>query len=75
MVALQSKGIHVPSELRLIFDADGLTLSKSGFNEFWPILVRVQGYDYVFAAGIYQGRGKPADNNVYFKFFLAGLFA
>lgn len=43
LVALQSKGIKIPSEIKLLFNADGLPLSKSGSNEFWPILVRIQG--------------------------------
>ncbi|XP_046640273.1 uncharacterized protein LOC124323154 [Daphnia pulicaria] len=73
LVALQSKGIKIPSEIKLLFNADGLPLSKSGSNEFWPILVRIQGYDFVFGAGIYQGRGKPADVNVYLKFFAADI--
>ncbi|KAK4007686.1 hypothetical protein OUZ56_012839 [Daphnia magna] len=66
-------GILIPIELRLIFNVDGLPLSKSGFNEFWLILVGVQGNEDVFAAGIYQGRGKPADANIYLKFFLADI--
>nr|CAH0099881.1 unnamed protein product [Daphnia galeata] len=73
IVALQSKGIQIPSEIKLLFNADGLPLSKSCSNEFWPILVRIQVYDYFFAAGIYQGRGKPADVNVYLKFFAADI--
>ena len=43
LVALQSKGIPISSEIKLLFNADGLPLTKSGFNEFWPILVRIQG--------------------------------
>ncbi|EFX64133.1 hypothetical protein DAPPUDRAFT_266968 [Daphnia pulex] len=73
LVALQSKGIQIPSEIKLLFNADGLPMSKSGSNEFCPILVIIQGYDFVFAAGIYQGREKPADVNVYLKFFAADI--
>lgn len=47
LVALQSKGIPIPSEIKLLFNADGLPLSKSGFNEFWPILVRIQGINTI----------------------------
>jgi hypothetical protein len=47
LVALQSKGIQIPSEIKLLFNADGLPLSKSGSNEFWPILVRIQGINTI----------------------------
>ena len=47
LVALQSKGIQIPSEIKLLFNADGLPLSKSGSNEFWPILVRIQGINKI----------------------------
>lgn len=59
---------HLPSEIILDFNIDGLPLSKSSSNCFWLILCRIvnENNPFVFVVGIYNGYNKP--NN--FKEFL-----
>lgn len=42
---------------------DGLPLSKSSQQQFWPILGSIFSYDKVFIIGIYYGSEKPANAN------------
>jgi hypothetical protein len=43
LVALESKGIQIPLELKLLLNVDGIPISKSSTSEFWPILFRIFG--------------------------------
>ncbi|KAK4027580.1 hypothetical protein OUZ56_016622 [Daphnia magna] len=69
LVALESKGIKIPLELKLLLNMDGIPISKSSTAEFWPILFRIIGWDNIFVAGIYHGPGKPGDVNQFLYAF------
>lgn len=43
LVALESKGIQIPLELKLLLNVDGIPISKRSTSEFWPILFRILG--------------------------------
>jgi len=49
--------------VKVAINIDGLPLSKSSQQQFWPILGSVLSYNYVFVIGIYFGNEKPADAN------------
>lgn len=49
----------LPSEIHLLVNIDGIPLSKSSRNQFWPILVLIRGGKNPFAAAIYEGNSKP----------------
>jgi len=59
--------------VRITVNVDGLPISKSSSQQFWPILGSVIPYDYVFLIGLYYGT--PAfksilQNNVYTNFIV-----
>lgn len=49
---------------------DGLPLSKSSQQQFWPILGSVIPYGNVFMIGLYYGYEKPKDINDFLKDFV-----
>lgn len=54
--------------IKIALGIDGLPLSKSSNNEFWPVLAYIQPYSqHVFPVGIYHGQEKTKDSNVYLQ--------
>jgi len=55
----------------LVIGVDGLPLTKSSNSIFWPILGYIrQESQIVFPIGIYWGKDKPSDSNIFLKDFL-----
>jgi hypothetical protein len=52
------------------FNIDGLPITKSNNNAFWPILGCLSKSSEVFVVGIYEGKGKPNDINDYLHDFV-----
>lgn len=50
---------------------DGLPLTKSSQQQFWPILRSVIPYGNVFMIGLYHGSEKPQDTNDFLKDFIS----
>ncbi|KAM0735062.1 hypothetical protein ACS0PU_011175 [Formica fusca] len=56
--------------VKITINIDGLPLSKSSQQQFWPILGSVLPYNNVFIIGIYYGNEKPADANGFIQDFI-----
>lgn len=56
--------------VKISINIDGLPLSKSSQQQFWPILGSVLPYNNVFIIGIYYGNEKPADANDFLQDFV-----
>ncbi|XP_011706792.1 PREDICTED: uncharacterized protein LOC105461965, partial [Wasmannia auropunctata] len=56
--------------LTIAINIDGLPLTKSSQQQFWPILGSIIPYDNVFMIGLYQGNEKPEDVNDFLKDFV-----
>lgn len=56
--------------VKITINIDGLPLSKSSSQQFWPILGSVLPYDNVFLIGLYHGNAKPANVNDFLKDFV-----
>lgn len=56
--------------VRITVNVDGLPLSKSSSQQFWPILGSIIPYDNVFVIGLYHGNDKPANANDFLKNFV-----
>ncbi|KYN02500.1 hypothetical protein ALC62_06675 [Cyphomyrmex costatus] len=56
--------------LKIAINIDGLPLTKSSQQQFWPILGSVIPYDDVFMIGLYFGYEKPQDANNFLKDFV-----
>lgn len=56
--------------VKIIVNVDGLPLTRSSQQQFWPILGSILPYDNVFVIGIYHGNEKPADANDFLKDFV-----
>lgn len=59
---------HLPhnfigSSLKIVIGIDGLPISKSNLNQFWPILAYIRPQSDVFPIGIFFGNEKPKDSN------------
>lgn len=57
-----NKSIHVGNTIELIVNFDGMPLSKSGYREFWPILMKIHSITDIyeqFIVGIFCGTSKP----------------
>lgn len=54
--------------LKIAVNIDGLPLTKSSQQQFWPILGSVMPYGNVFMIGLYHGYEKPKDTNDFLKF-------
>ena len=49
LMAMESVGIPIPQILKILFNIDGIPVSKSSRSEFWPILCKVLGKHAAFA--------------------------
>lgn len=56
--------------LKIAVNIDGLPLSKSSQQQFWPILGSLIPYGNVFMIGLYYGYEKPKDINDFLKDFV-----
>jgi len=56
--------------VKIAINVDGLPLTKSSSQQFWPILGSVLPYDNVFLIGLYHGNEKPANANDFLKDFI-----
>lgn len=56
--------------VKININIDGLPLSKSSQQQFWPILGSILPYNNVFIIGIYYGNEKPADVNDFLQDFV-----
>ncbi|XP_064462334.1 uncharacterized protein LOC135372802 isoform X1 [Ornithodoros turicata] len=64
--------LHLPDVLSLHFNIDGLPLSRSTRDQFWPILCRTAncGDGQPFFVGVYYGKSKPSDVNIFLRPFV-----
>lgn len=61
-------------QLQLLFNVDGLPITRGGEKNFWPILCQVTNVDCgVFSVGIYEGKTKPKCFNSFMSEFVAEL--
>lgn len=59
------------SNIDVVFNIDGLPLSKSSGSQLWPILGSVMGFKEVFVIGLYHSfSSKPENVNVYLHDFV-----
>jgi len=56
--------------VKITINVDGLPLSKSPSQQFWPILGSVFPYDNVLVIGLYHGYEKPTNANDFLKQFV-----
>lgn len=60
--------------LKLLFNIDGLPITKGGQQNFWPILCSVTNVKCdVIPVGIYEGQSKPCSFNSFLEEFVAEL--
>lgn len=58
--------------IQIAIGIDGLPISKSSLNQFWPILAYIMPYKkYVFPVGVFYGNKKPNDSNDYLSDFIS----
>lgn len=62
----------VPDLLSVLISVDGIPISDSSKSDYWPILASIYTDSHYkpFCVGIYQGCGKPNDQNEYLKDFV-----
>jgi len=56
--------------IKVAVNIDGLPLTKSSQQQFWPILGSVIPNGNVFMIGLYHGNEKPQDANDFLKYFV-----
>ncbi|XP_072757489.1 uncharacterized protein [Anoplolepis gracilipes] len=56
--------------VKITINIDGLPVSKSSQQQFWPILGSILSHNKVFIIGIYYGNEKPADANDFLQDFI-----
>ncbi|CAL1683849.1 unnamed protein product [Lasius platythorax] len=61
------------SEINLLVNIDGLPLSRSSPNSFWPILVSDDISNQVHIVGLFYGRKKPNNANEFLQQFVQEL--
>lgn len=57
--------------IEIIINIDGLSLSKSSGNSFWPILGSILPHGNVFIIGVYYGEEKPKNVNDFLYDFIS----
>lgn len=62
-ILMQRKEDEIPNIVSFMFNIDGLPISKSSKNNFWPILCKLVELKDVkpIIVGIYEGQQKPTD--------------
>jgi len=56
--------------IEILFNIDGLPVTKSGSSELWPILGLIYKTNYVFLIGLYHGNKKPSDTFAFLEDFV-----
>ncbi|XP_032689875.1 uncharacterized protein LOC116853111 isoform X3 [Odontomachus brunneus] len=69
--AILEKQILPSSIIEVAINIDGLPLSKSSSNSFWPILGCIVPYGKVFIIGVYCGKEKPKNVNEFLHDFIS----
>lgn len=65
---------NIPDEIELMFNIDGLPISKSSQSQFWPILCQIFKSMYEpFFVGIFHRYSKPKNVNEYLERFVTEL--
>lgn len=72
-IMLYNIDLNLTNNFIMYFGIDGIPISKSSKSNFWPILLNIKGYKLVLPIGVYHGKGKPSDINVYLEKFLTEL--
>lgn len=65
----KQKGVQ-DKNIKLMFNVDGVPISKSGFNTFWLILCSEMDSEIVFPVGAFYGTKKPVDANEFLDLFV-----
>ena len=58
------------NNIEVSLNIDGLPLSRSSSNVFWPILMSEEIFKSVYIVGIFYGRGKPKSANEFMQKFV-----
>jgi len=62
---------NVPNNsIEILFNVDGLPVTKSGSSELWPILGLIYKTNYEFLIGLYHGNKKPSDTYAFLEDFV-----
>lgn len=61
------------SEINLLINIDGLPLSRSSPNSFWPILLSDDILNQVYIIGLFYGEKKPKNSNEFLQQFVKEL--
>jgi len=56
--------------IEILFNIDGLPVTKSGSSELWPILGLIYKTNHVFLIGLYHGNKKPCDTFAFLENFV-----
>jgi len=56
--------------IEMLFNVDGLPVTKSGSSELWPILGLIYKTNHVFLIGLYHGNKKPYDTFAFLEDFV-----
>lgn len=72
MQELKNAGLSVDN-INLSLNIDGLPISKSSTNSFWPILISENIFRTVEVIGVYYGQKKPTSANDYLRKFVNEL--
>lgn len=56
--------------IEILFNIDGLPVTKSGSSELWPILGLIYKTNHVFLIGLYHGNKKPCDTFAFLEDFV-----
>jgi len=56
--------------IEMLFNIDGLPVTKSGSSELWPILGLIYKTNHVFLIGLYHGNKKPCDTFAFLENFV-----
>ncbi|XP_076298858.1 uncharacterized protein LOC143217965 [Lasioglossum baleicum] len=65
----------IPERLQLDFHVDGCTLAESNTIHLWPIQIKIFNIcnSKPLVVGIYEGRTKPRDSNIYLQKFVSDI--
>lgn len=64
LLGFQQEAVFLSSPLSMIVNIDGIPIAKSAKKEFWPILIKLNGFgDSPFVVAIYYGSSKPPVND------------
>lgn len=74
LIHIYSGDRNKPKEMELIFNIDGVPISRSSQSQLWPISGRIYDSEHdPFFIGIFHGYTKPKDANEYLSKFVSEL--